>query len=132
MKVFVCIDDKNGMMFNNRRQSKDRTVVEKVREIIGDNMLCATEYSLSLFPDAKVCENFENIDGFVFIEDPRLLVGDRIEELYIFRWNRHYPSDKKFEMNMEQYELVSVEEFAGYSHEKITLEKYIKRGIENE
>lgn len=24
MKIIVCIDDKNGMMFNHRRQSKDR------------------------------------------------------------------------------------------------------------
>lgn len=23
MKIIVCIDDKNGMMFNHRRQSKD-------------------------------------------------------------------------------------------------------------
>ena len=26
MIVILCLDDKNGMMFNNRRQSKDKFV----------------------------------------------------------------------------------------------------------
>ena len=30
MKVIVCVDDNNGMMFNNRRQSRDEKVIEKV------------------------------------------------------------------------------------------------------
>ena len=28
MIVMVCIDDHNGMMFNHRRQSRDRAVIE--------------------------------------------------------------------------------------------------------
>ena len=30
MIVMVCIDDHNGMMFNHRRQSRDRAVIERV------------------------------------------------------------------------------------------------------
>ena len=26
MKLIICVDDNNGMMFNRRRQSKDREV----------------------------------------------------------------------------------------------------------
>ena len=30
MKIIVCLDDNNGMLFNNRRQSRDKTVVEDI------------------------------------------------------------------------------------------------------
>ena len=32
--IIVCVDKNNGMMFNNRRQSRDSAVVEKMREIL--------------------------------------------------------------------------------------------------
>ena len=33
MKLIVCLDDKNGMMFNKRRQSRDRVLIENVLEL---------------------------------------------------------------------------------------------------
>ena len=30
MKLIVCLDDNNGMMFNKRRQSRDRVLIENV------------------------------------------------------------------------------------------------------
>ena len=32
MRLIVCLDDKNGMAFNHRRQSRDRIVTEKIEE----------------------------------------------------------------------------------------------------
>gem|GEM_PF-5722604 len=32
MDVFVCLDDRNGMLFNHRRQSRDREVI---RDVLG-------------------------------------------------------------------------------------------------
>ena len=38
MKVIVCVDDNNGMMFNNRRQSRDRILIEDVvKSVVGGN-----------------------------------------------------------------------------------------------
>ena len=127
MKLIICLDDKNGMMFNKRRQSKDVVVAEKVKEIIGNNLLHIHSYSSPIFPEATVCESFENIDGFAFIENPDYIIPEKVQELYIFKWNRHYPSDKKFKMDMSDFSLVSTEDFAGNSHENITLEIYNKR-----
>lgn len=128
MKVFVCIDDKNGMMFNERRQSKDRALIEKVKEIAKGEQIFASEYSAKILPDATLCKNFEGIEGFAFIENPEDLFENQIEVLYVFKWNRHYPSDRKFNMNLTNFELVSTEDFVGYSHENITLEVYERKG----
>ena len=45
MKIIVCIDDKNGMMFNHRRQSKDREVRRDMLSYIGQHRLWMNEYS---------------------------------------------------------------------------------------
>ena len=127
MKVFVCIDDKNGMMFNKRRQSKDRVLVEKIKEIANGEQIFASEYSKNILPEAILCENFEEVSGFVFVENPEDLFESKIETLYVFKWNRHYPSDRKFNLNLNNFELVSTEDFAGYSHENITLEVYERK-----
>ena len=34
MRVIVCVDDNGGMLFNHRRQSRDRVLCERVRVII--------------------------------------------------------------------------------------------------
>ena len=54
MKVIVCVDDNNGMMFNNRRQSRDRILIEDVvKNVIGGNLLMAP-YSEPLFKDSNI------------------------------------------------------------------------------
>lgn len=129
MKVFICLDDKNGMMFNKRRQSKDRNLIEKVKEIIRDETIFVSEYTNDILPDGITCNDFGAVKGFAFVEDPIHLFEDKIETLYIFKWNRYYPSDKKFNLDMKKFDLISVENFVGYSHENITLEVYKKRGF---
>ena len=73
MNVIVCLDDKNGMLFNKRRQSQDK-----------------------------------------------------INTLIIYKWNRIYPADLHFDINVNDvsWELIDSEEFNGSSHEKITREIY--------
>ena len=53
-------------------------------------------------------------------------VEAKIEKIIVFWWNRHYPSDRKFDLDLSKWNKVSKEEFAGYSHEKITKEVYEK------
>ena len=61
MKVFVCVDDNNGMMFNNRRQRRDRILIEDVdKNVVGGYLLMAP-YSEPLFKDS-------NLDAFFLSE----------------------------------------------------------------
>ena len=39
MIVMVCVDDKNGMMFNKRRQSQDRVLRQRMLELAGEKKL---------------------------------------------------------------------------------------------
>lgn len=68
-------------------------------------------------------------NDFCFIEDGEFCV-DFASEITIYRWNRHYPSDVNFNVDLisKGFVLHHSEDFAGSSHEKITEEKY-KKGL---
>ena len=59
MKLIVCLDDNNGMMFNKRRQSRDRVLIENMIELCKDEKLYTNECSVSLFPE-NTYKNREN------------------------------------------------------------------------
>ncbi len=134
MKVIVCLDDKGGMLFNNRRQSRDRVLNADVVRMVQGSKLFIHPYSKMLFEDSGaelVCdENFlENaVSGeYCFVENKAIApYADKIEEVIIYRWNRRYPTDLFFDLDMKKlgFKSVSVEDFAGYSHEKITKEVF--------
>ena len=37
MKIIVCVDNQNGMMFNHRRQSQDCVLRKRILELTGGN-----------------------------------------------------------------------------------------------
>lgn len=39
MRLIVCLDDKNGMAFNHRRQSRDRIITETIEELVKGSTL---------------------------------------------------------------------------------------------
>lgn len=131
MNIILCIDDKNGMLFNRRRQSRDSVLCERVLAHSSKSNLWINEYSSSLFsPDnVKIDENFLEKAGdgdYCFIENvdfqPFL---DKAERIIIYRWNRVYPSDKKFDDSvLASRRLIESTDFKGSSHEKITEEIY--------
>ena len=129
MVLIVCTDDKNGMMFNNRRQSSDTLVTADIINLVGQNALYCTEYTAKLFENfsfkPQICDDFENLsqDNYIFIENPDD-IPQNITKIIKYLWNRHYPSDKKF--NINGFKLESSCEFSGKSHKKITREIYIK------
>lgn len=132
MKVIVVIDDDNGMLFNYRRQSQDATLREYILEMTKDTVLWMNEYTRKQFTDipanVRVSDKpmEEAGDGeFCFVEDMNIVAyEDKIEELFIFKWNRRYPSDLKLDFNPLEHNmiLIKLDEFKGKSHEKITLE----------
>jgi len=132
MRVIVCLDDKGGMMFNNRRQSRDRVLIEDVIKDVGEEKIYISPYSEALFEETdarvKVKKNplkAAKRDSVCFIEDMQLSeFKEEIDTVVIYRWNRHYPCDLYFDLDMNEYKLEESLEFAGSSHEKITKEVY--------
>ena len=135
MKLIFCLDDKGGMMFNGRRQSQDRELRKRILETLGDKPLIMSSYSAKQFVEGgniTVSDAPQSSiqDSIYFVEDlPYSL--DKVDEITVYRWNRHYPSDVKFDTDLskEGFVLDSVYEFEGSSHENITEEKY-KKGEE--
>ena len=131
MIAAVCIDDRGGMMFNNRRVSRDAVQQEDLVRWCEGRKLWMAPYSASLFAawDVSADEDFlqkAEADDVCFVED-RLLgpVRDRIDGLIVYRWNRSYPADLHLDIvPAEEFALKEQTEFTGKSHERITREIY--------
>ena len=132
MMIIACVDLKNGMMFNKRRQSRDQMVRRDILRMIGDDKLWMNHYSYGQFQndegnfvvDEEFLQNAEG-NGYCFVENCKL-AGIHMEQLILYRWNKVYPSDVKLDVDMREWYLVSQSEIEGYSHDKITKEVYEK------
>lgn len=134
MTLILCLDDENGMMFNHRRQSRDRVLISEMLSHIGNRRLFVSLYSVALFP-ADIpnitvaddpCADVAEGD-FAFVEDTDPVAHwDRVTELILYRWNRLYPADKSFSGDMTAFHLAETTEFVGSSHDKITKEIWKK------
>ncbi len=133
MHIIICLDNKNGMLFNKRRQSKDAALREKMLETIGKKRLFMNEYSAKQFEEKAeifVSEEFLKMaekGDFCFVENTDISAyADDVENVIIYRWNRDYPSDVKFptELFTSKRKLVKSTDFEGKSHPKITEEIY--------
>ena len=134
MIVILCLDDKNGLMFNNRRQSKDKVVVQDILKLVDGKKLFINSYSESLFRGLEsnliIDDDFLNNatkEDYCFVEDNNLKdFSEKIEKIIVYKWNRIYPSDLKLEIPIQDWNLIDSFEFAGNSHDKITREVYLK------
>ena len=135
MKLIVCLDDRNGMRFNGRRQSRDRLMQQDLLGYVGGQPLYLSPSSAKLFAGysqalLEVGEDFLDRAGeadFCFVEDfDCVRLADQVRELVIYRWNRSYPADLYFGLAPAACGLVLTEQtdFPGSSHEKITREVY--------
>ena len=134
MTVIVCVDDGGGMSFCGRRVSRDRAVTARILEKTGGRALWMSPYSAKLFDplpeNAHVSEDFLAAapeDAVCFAETrPLGSAAARAERIVRYLWNRRYPSDVRLDVDVTAapWRLVSREEFAGHSHERITEEVY--------
>lgn len=133
--VAVTVDDKMGVAFNKRRQSRDRLLIKDLCEK-SCGKIYISNYSAPLF------EGFE--DRIIIVDDPikdcedgglcflemTSLEGniDNVEKLIVYQWNRLYPSDKKLGVAIEDcgFKMTAKYEFVGSSHDKITKGIYQK------
>ena len=134
MKLIVCIDDAGGMMFNHRRQSQDRVLRARLLDLAKGSRLWVTPYTAKQFgqdSEALCVSQTPWLDAaqddYYFAEDGEIS-AENAEKIYLYRWNRLYPSDRKFTVDLSALGFVqkSSEDFAGYSHECITEEIYMK------
>lgn len=132
MNIIVCLDDKNGMSFCGRRQSRDSVLCDRVLSISSGSKLWMNEYSAKLFDDEKICVDNNYLlkaqsGEYCFVEIEELSsYAKYIESIIVFRWNRHYPSDRKFDLQLlNDRSLKNSIEFKGSSHELITEELYV-------
>ena len=135
MIVIVCVDNNLGMMFNNRRQSRDIEVVKKIIEFTKGSSLWMNKYSYELFEELD-CNRINIDSGFLsetangeycFVENIDLEPYEKwVEKIIVFRWNTVYPSDHELDIDLGSWQLLESSEFVGKSHEKITMEVYSK------
>ena len=128
MKLIVCLDDKNGMMFNKRRQSRDRVLIENVLELCKGGKLYTNEYSSKLFPEksVEVFDSIENVGNEYCFAENFTVNEENIEEIIVYKWNRLYPADTYFNIDLAGWNLTETVDFEGSSHEKITREIYVR------
>ncbi|MBQ7354654.1 MAG: ribonuclease Z [Clostridia bacterium] len=136
MVVIVCLDDREGMMFNGRRQSRDRVLLADVAAMTRGVCLRAAPCSEKLLREhglsPVIGEDFLSVaeeGDWCFLEDRGLSsYRDKLERLVIYRWNRHYPGDLFWDLEPGEagLRLTQRTEFVGSSHETITKEIFEK------
>ena len=125
MTVIVCVDNQGGLAFNGRRQSRDRLLCADVIRTCGHVWM--DESSAGLFADwqesVTVSAQFLEEGDCCFAEN-HSLSGLEIDTLILYRWNRAYPADCWLDIPPDGQGriLISVEDFPGSSHERITRE----------
>ena len=106
-----------------------------ILELTGGKKLWMNAYSRKQFAESdaekiRVDETFLDAAGdgeFCFVENADVSgCAERIEEIYLYHWNRDYPADVYFPVDLSVWKCVETKEFAGSSHEKITRERYTR------
>ena len=127
MTLYLCLDDRNGLQFNKRRQSRDAAVLEDIRSQCTGKLLI-DPFSEKLIQEAGIPYALapEKAEDFFAEDVPSEELLEQTKKIVIYRWNRHYPSDVRWEPDLATmgFGLTETTEFPGTSHERITREVY--------
>ena len=135
MIAIVCVDENNGILFNKRRVSRDKVLIQWIIKRIGQKTIWMRAYSKELFEEydnIEVCDDYldkASLGDYCFVEDGTISeYHDKLEAILLCNWNRTYPSDVKFTIALQNgdWEKYRTEEFIGNSHDKITVEEWKK------
>lgn len=144
MTTIICVDDRDGVMFNHRRVSRDEVVLSQIIQIAeqSGNPLILSPYSAQLLeqadpnhPPITISEHpllEAALTDVCFIEDTvadlNACPDGGLARIIIFHWGRKYPADEHFDRAavLKGWHLKVREEFPGKSHETITKEIYEK------
>ncbi|MBE5817123.1 MAG: ribonuclease Z [Clostridiales bacterium] len=133
MTLIICIDEKGGLSFANRRQSQDRALREYIMSNFVTDKIIMSNYSYKQFSEyTNVIADDDFLINAVkgdvcFIEGYEIPV-DRASKIILCNWNRHYPADKFFNTDLaaKGFDKISENRIKGYSHDEITIETYIR------
>ena len=129
LTVYVCLDDRNGMSFNGRRQSRDSKVFEDIRQELPGELLI-DPFSEKVIGRAglpyRIIEGPLPEDGNFFLEMRPAQEALSADRIVIYRWGRHYPADRRWDLDLEAqgYSLAEQTAFQGTSHELIGKDVY--------
>ena len=135
MIIITCVDNDMGMSFNNRRLSKDKVVTKNIVDLVLNKRIWINNFSKDLFDDYKldnliIDDEFINKIGkedYCFIENiSPAEIENKADKIIIYNWNRKYPSDLCFNINLKNWILEEENDFIGNSHDKITQKIYIR------
>lgn len=136
MNIILCLDDRNGMLFAGRRQSRDRKVTEDIGRMVKEAgaKLWISPFSARLFEESSFQPEIDEAfmekaepEDYCLVENlPLAAYEEEITSLIVYRWNRHYPADFRLDLDLNEWQLQSRSDFVGFSHECITKEEYIR------
>jgi len=139
MILVAAVDDRYGLMFNKRRQSKDVKLREHLLALCNGRELRMNDYTFGQFTEAELADHKIYVgddfldsateDSICFVENRSVLAyEDKVDKIWIYKWNRKYPSDVSFDIPLMEHKwnCTICEEFVGNSHEKITLEEWTR------
>ena len=135
MTTIVCLDDRGGMLFNNRRQSRDSAVLEDIRtqipgplmiDVFSEKLIQGAGIDYVLAPEELGDQPGETW-FFTEVRGAEKLLP-LTEKLVIYRWNRHYPADVRWTADPVEagFTLAERLDFSGSSHKIITREVYVR------
>ena len=129
MNLIVCIDERNGMLFHQKRVSQDILQRKDVYAYIKEQPLYIKKKSEALYEHKNivVIDDFYKIahmEGYCIAEEElEETLLQKMNHIIVYCWNRHYQADTYFKIP-QNFQCEQVKEFRGYSHEKITRKVY--------
>lgn len=132
MTLIICVDNNGGILFNNKRQSKDRILRKYLLDIVEkeNSYIAMSPYTYSQFKDNErkeiidVKDAFSFDEDYIFLEQSISISWEKVNNLILCCWNRDYPADEYFNLPIGvECVLRKTEEIESDSH-TLTIETY--------
>lgn len=132
MTVIICVDNNGGILFNGKRQSKDRIFRKYLLNIVEkkNSRIAMSPYTYSQFKEDErkeltdVKEEFSFDEDYIFLERAISILWEKVNNLILCCWNRDYPADEYFNLPIGvECILQKTEEIVSDSH-TLTIETY--------
>lgn len=132
MTVIICVDNNGGILFNGKRQSKNRILRKYLLDIVEkkNSRIAMSPYTYSQFKEDERKELIDVKDAFSFDEDYIFLeraipiLWEKVNNLILCCWNRDYPADEYFNLPIGvECILQKTEEIVSDSH-TLAIETY--------
>lgn len=132
MTVIICVDNNGGILFNGKRQSKDRIFRKYLLDIVEkkNSRIAMSPYTYSQFKEDErkeltdVKEKFSFDEDYIFLERAIPILWEKVNNLILCCWNRDYPADEYFNLPIGvECILQKTEEIVSDSH-TLTIETY--------